>query len=112
MRLEEARRFALSLPGTNEQAHFEKTSFRVGGKIFATAPPGGGHLHVFVDEDEVRASVADDPSTFEELHWGKKLAGVRIDLRSADRDTVLELLEESWRRRAPKRLIAELDSRG
>jgi hypothetical protein len=112
MRLEEARRFASSLPGSHEQAHFEKSSFRVGGKIFATVPPGGRHLHVFVDEHEARASVADDPSAFEELMWGKKLAGVRIDLHVADRDTVLGSLEESWRRRAPKLLIFELDARG
>jgi hypothetical protein len=110
MRLEEVRRFALSLPGAYEQAHFEKSSFRIGGKIFATVPPGGRHLHVFVDEHEARASVADDPSAFEELKWGKKLAGVRVDLRVADRDTVVELLEESWRRRASKRRIAELDT--
>lgn len=30
------RRIALSFPDTNEQPHFEKTSFRVGKKIFAT----------------------------------------------------------------------------
>ena len=30
------RKLALSFPGTNEQPHFEKTSFRIGKKIFAT----------------------------------------------------------------------------
>ena len=65
MRLEEARRFALSLPETTEQPHFEKSSFRVRGKIFATVPPGGEQLNVFVDEHETRASVAEDPSAFE-----------------------------------------------
>lgn len=88
MKLDDARRFASSLPETHEQAHFEKTSFTIGGRIFATVPPGGHHLHVFVDEHDVRACVADDPSAFEELWWGKRLAGVRVDLRVADRDTV------------------------
>lgn len=100
----------MSLPETTEQAHFEKSSFRVGGKIFATVPPGGRHLHVFVDEHETRASVADDPSAFDQLMWGRRLAGVRVDLRVADRATVFELLEEAWRRKAPKRLIAALDA--
>jgi hypothetical protein len=108
--LERVRRFALSLPEATEEPHFEKSSFRVGGKIFATVPAGGRHLHVFVDEHEARASVTDDPSAFEELHWGKKLAGVRVDLRVADRTAVFELLEEAWRRKAPKRLIAALDA--
>jgi hypothetical protein len=29
---------------------------------------------------------------------------VRVNLRAADRDQVVELLEEAWRRKAPKRL--------
>src|SRR5262252_5419935 len=56
--LDSARAFALSLPGSTEEPHFEASSFRVRGKIFATVPPDDEHLHVFVDEGEVRAAVA------------------------------------------------------
>ncbi len=77
MELEEARRFALSLPETTEEPHFDKVSFRVRGKIFATVPPDEEHLHVLVDEDEARAAVAEDSNAFEELWWGKRLTGVR-----------------------------------
>jgi len=83
----------------------------VRGKIFATLPPDGHLLHVFLDDSEARAAVAEDPSAVEELWWGKHLSGVRIDLRSARRRLVLELLEESWRRRAPKRLVEAFDAR-
>jgi hypothetical protein len=107
MKLEEARRFALSLPEATEEPHFEKSSFRIRGKIFATVPPGNSHLHVFVDESETRASVAEDPVAFEELWWGKRLKGVRVDLRAADSQRVFELLEESWRQRAPERLVRD-----
>jgi hypothetical protein len=110
MRLDAARRFALSLPETTEQPHFEKSSFRVRGKIFATVPSGGEHLHVFVDEDETRACVAEDPASFEELRWGKRLAGVRVKLRAAESKHVFELLKEAWRRKAPKRLAADFDA--
>lgn len=106
MDLDEARRFARSLPETTEQPHFDMTSFRVGRRIFATAPPDGRHLHVFVDEHETQASVAEDPAAFEELWWGKRLAGIRVHLAAARADRVLELLEEAWRRRAPKRALA------
>jgi hypothetical protein len=51
MKLDVARRFALSLPETTEAPHFHYASFRVQGKIFATAPPDGEHLHVFVADD-------------------------------------------------------------
>ena len=60
--LDSARAFALSLPGSTEEPHFDMSSFRVRGKIFATVPPGDEDLHVFVDEGEVRAAVAEDPA--------------------------------------------------
>ncbi len=108
--LNEARRFALSLPETTEEPHFDKASFRVRGKIFATVPPDGQYLHVLVDEDEARAAVAEDCTAFEELWWGKRLKGVRVSLSVAPPERVVELLEESWRRRAPKRLVAAFDA--
>jgi hypothetical protein len=111
MTLDEARAVALSLPGSTEEPHFERTSFRVRGKIFATAPLEGGSLHVFVDEHAVGVAVRMDPQAFAELHWGRKLAGVAVDLERADPEIVCDLLEESWRLRATKRLIRELDER-
>jgi hypothetical protein len=108
--IESARRFALSLPGASEEPHFELTSFRVKGKIFATAPPDGSRLHVFVDDDEVAACVAEDPG--EPLFWGKRVRGLRIRLPAAPADRVTELLEESWRRKAPRSLVTELEARG
>jgi hypothetical protein len=108
--LADARRLALSLPETAERPHFAMTSFRVRDRIFATAPPDGSRLHVFVDEGEVRAAVAEDPGRFQELRWGRRLAGLRIDLPAAEPQRVYELLVEAWRRRAPRRLVAAFDA--
>ncbi len=77
------------------------SSFRVQKKIFATVPPDGDHLHIFVDELETKAVVAENPGVCEELWWGKKLSGVRVTLSAVDEDLVFELLESSWRMRAP-----------
>ncbi len=110
MTREQARRFALSLPEAAEEPHFEMWSFRVRGKIFATVPPDGGHLHVFVDDEAVRMAVADDPAVFEELWWGKKLAGVRVTLSAAKPEAVFDLLRSSWRRKAPRKLVAAFDA--
>jgi hypothetical protein len=109
--LESARAFALSLPGATEEPHFDMSSFRVRGKIFATVPPDGEHLHVFVDEGEVHAAVAEDPAAFEPLLWGQRLRGLRIRIAAAPAHRIAELLEESWRRKAPARLAAEWDAR-
>jgi hypothetical protein len=99
----------MALPEASEEPHFDMTSFRIRSKIFATCPSEGDLLHVFVDDDEVHAAVADDPVVYEELHWGKRLSGLRVHLPSADPDRVAELLEESWRRKAPKRLVTAFD---
>ena len=112
MTFDDARSFALSLPGTSEEPHFDKLSWRVDRKIFATVPPDSAHLHIFVDEAETRASVEEDPVAFEELWWGKKLVGTRVNLAGASSDRVEELLEEAWSLRAPARLrsLRDLDS--
>ena len=107
--LARARRFALSLPEATEEPHFDISSFRVRGKIFATVPPDGAHLHVFVDELEVGASAAENPAAFEPLRWRQQVRGVRVNLAAAPADRVQELIEESWRRKAPRRLLADYD---
>jgi hypothetical protein len=110
MDVDALRKLALSLPEATEEPHFDMPSFRVRGKIFATVPAEGMTLHLFVDEPEIRASVAAHPSAFEELWWGKKLRGVRVNLKPAIEAEVFELLEEAWRRKAPKRLVAAHDA--
>jgi hypothetical protein len=104
--LEAVRVLALQLPEVTEEPHFDMTSWRVAKKLFATAPPAGDRLHIFVDEDEVRASVAEDAVVFEELWWGKRLSGLRVNLADADPERVRVLLVEAWLRKAPKRLAA------
>jgi hypothetical protein len=104
-----ARAFALALPGASEEPHFDMSSFRVKGKIFATVPPGEEFLHVFVAEAEAATYVAEDPVAFAPLLWGQQARGIRINLAVVDDARLEELIEESWRRKAPKRLLAERD---
>src|SRR5215469_2489535 len=106
-----ARAFALSLPGSSEEPHFDMSSFRVNKKIFATVTSDETRLHVFVDESEISASVTEDPAAFEPLLWGEALRGVRVRLARAPEDRVRELLAEAWLRKAPKRLVAEYEAR-
>ncbi len=85
------------------------SSFRVRGKIFATVPPDQGHLHVFVDEHEAAACVAEDAAAFELLRRGKRTRGLRIHVAACPAQRVDELIAESWRRKAPARLVAGYD---
>lgn len=110
MNTDDVRRFALSLPDATEEPHFESISFRVKGKIFATVPPEGSHLHVFVDEDRRELALSMYPNAYEKLWWGKKILGVRVSLTDAMLDDVTDLLVCAWKRKAPKRLIKSFES--
>jgi hypothetical protein len=104
------RRLALALPETAEAPHHDMTSFRVAGKIFATIPPDGGRVHIFVGDDDVAAYRAEYPDAVEELWWGAKRRGCRVRLEKATVPLLRELLTESWRRRAPKKVLAAFDA--
>ncbi|MDQ3027057.1 MAG: MmcQ/YjbR family DNA-binding protein [Pseudomonadota bacterium] len=106
MKLGDARRIALALPEAAEAPHFDFTSFRVRGKIFATAPPDGLHLHVFVDDDAREQALELHAEFIEKLWWGKKVVGLRVRLAGARTAVVRELLQGAWRRKAPKSLVA------
>lgn len=69
------------------------------------------HLHRGTPGMRVAACVAEDPGAFEPLLWGQRVRGLRVRLPAAPQDRVAELLAESWRRKAPRSLVAELDAR-
>ena len=97
---------ALDLPGSEELPHRKYTSFRVRGRIYATAPPEGGFLHVFVDEETRAAAIGLAPEAAEALHWGAKVVGVRLNLALVSAVRVERLLEQAWTMRAPKAVVA------
>jgi len=108
MKLQHARKFALSLPEATEEPHFEYSSFRARSKIFATVPPDGTVLHIFVDDEQRAPLIAAYPDVYTPLQWGSKVVGVRVLLAPANADTVKRLLTQGWLRKAPKRLVATL----
>ena len=103
VKIREIRRLALSLPETSEEGHHGIPSFRVAKKIFATVPDDE-HLHVMIGPDETDMAVRAAPHAFEKLWWGKRLAGVRVNLAAANLDLLTVLLSEAWRGKAPRRL--------
>jgi hypothetical protein len=107
MNIAQARHYALSLPKTTEAPHHKYSSFRVGGKIYATVPPDGEHLHVFVDEVEREHAIALAPDAFEKLFWGESAVGLRVTLGAAKAAAVERLLHCAWCRKAPKKLVEQ-----
>ena len=109
MKLSAIRDFALRLPEVAEQPHFQYTSFRVRGKIVGTAPPEGTHLHVFISEDERKQALLMHAAFLEELHWGSKVVGLRVDLSKAKLRVVKELIRQAWTDKAPNSLVIGFD---
>jgi hypothetical protein len=102
MNLTQARRFALSLDGVTEEPHFDRTSFRVRGKFFATARPEESHLHVFLPEEERERVLALYPECTTRLYWGKKAVGLRVELPDTSAAVGRDLLRRAWEMRTPK----------
>jgi hypothetical protein len=98
-----ARTLALALPEAIEHDHHGRPSFRVDGKIFATLWDED-HVNVMVDEGGILTAVQSHPDVCQEVWWGKRLAAVRVDLRSVDERLLAELLQDAWERKAPARL--------
>ena len=108
--LGDARAIALGLPDAVEADHWGNPSFRVHGRIFATAPDAR-HLNVMIDPFEVDAAIREQPDSCEQLLWGSEVRGVRVSLDAASAELLGDLLEAAWRRRAPKRLAERISSR-
>jgi hypothetical protein len=108
MNLKDVRRIAIALPEVAEEPHFKYTSFRVKGRIFATAPPDGGHLHIFVADEDRELALLLEPGFIEKLLWGGKVRGLRVELRKAKMPVVARLLKKAWLHRAPKALAAKV----
>jgi hypothetical protein len=101
---DDVRALALALPDVAEVDHHGRRAFRLtpGGQL--ATQWSETELNVLLDESAARAAEG-GPCTL--LWWGKTLSGVRVDLTTATRELVAELLEEAWARRAPARLLRE-----
>ena len=108
MKLAAVRRFALSLPETTEEPHFDLASFRVKGKIFATVPPDEKHLHVFVDGAVLDVLPGRAAEGVREAVLGQACRGPARDARRGEVGGRRGALAHAWRRRAPKKLAATL----
>jgi hypothetical protein len=108
LNLSQVRTIATALPEVTEEPHFQRTSFRIRGKIFATAQPGDHFLNVMVGESAREPALATYSQYVEKLLWGKKVVGLRVDLRRAEPEVVSDLLKQAWEGKAPKSLLAAL----
>jgi hypothetical protein len=101
-------RFALSLPEAHAAPHFERTSYRVGTKIFATVSADGKEAMVRVSPRErVHDLLAAFPTVFFSYGgWTERNGSLGVRLAKVDAGLMRELVTESWKHVAPKRVVA------
>ena len=108
---DDLRRIALALPETEEKVAWEvDITFRVRDKIFAIMGPEGTHASVKASLEAQQALVASDPETFGISAYTGRYGWTTVNLARVTPDELHELVEEAWRRTAPKKVVAAFDA--
>jgi hypothetical protein len=105
----DVRRIALSLPETTEKPWFNSPGFRVKDKGFLRIrSEAEGGLVVFVaDLGEKEAMLQSEPEKFFTTPHYDGYATVLVDLAAIGLEELRELIAESWRLKAPKRVLRD-----
>ena len=108
---DDVRRAALSLPATTERPSYGTPGFRVKDRLFARIREEGDLLVVWTaDLGEKEALLRSDPETFTTTPHYDGHPTVLVRMEAVDADELLEVLTESWRLRAPKKLLEAFDA--
>lgn len=103
------RQLSLSFPETTEEPHFEKTSFRVKGKIFATLAEKTGIACIMLSPPDQSVYCLVDKAIIYPVpnKWGLKGATFVV-VKKAKKEILLEMLLAAYCKVAPPALAATL----
>lgn len=103
------RKLALSFPEATEEPHFEKTSFRVKKKIFATYDELKKRACIKLSEiDQNVFSAADKSIVFPvDNKWGKQ-GWTLIEMKKVHKDLFIDALKTAYCEVAPKKLADQV----
>ena len=105
------RELARALPGTEEGTCYGTPALRVRGKLFARLKEDGATLVLRVDADNREALMRAAPDAFFITDHYRDHPWVLVRLAALERSRLAELLEDAWRRAAPRPLVRALDAR-
>lgn len=107
---DEVRRLALALPSVTERPSYGTPGFRVSDRLFARIRPEGDSVVVWcADLGEKEALLASDPDTFFTTPHYDGHPTVLVRMAAVDPGEMAELLTDSWRLRAPIKLVRAFD---
>jgi hypothetical protein len=107
------RQMSLSLPEVTEEPHFDKTSYKIAGKIFATMVPEHSRATVKLSPaDQDIFCLADNNGVYPVPNkWGK-LGWTHINLQTVKPKMCTELLKVAYCEVAPKKYAALISFEG
>lgn len=102
--LEEVRKFALSFPETEEKLHFEKPSFRIRNKIFATiwVPENRAMLKLSLVDQSVFCDYDNDIFFRVPGGWGR-MGATMVELSKVRKDMFRDALGLAYKEALPKK---------
>jgi hypothetical protein len=100
------REIGLALPGVEESTSYGTPALKVKGKLVARLKEDGETLVVRMDFLDREAVMEMDPRTFFITDHYRNYPAVLVRLATVGRERLREVLEQSWRYAAPKRLLA------
>lgn len=103
------RQLALAFPGVEEGFSYGTPGFRVRGKFLARLWEDGETLVVKCGDDERDFRMQADPETFFITDHYRGYPTVLVRLGRVTKEDLRDVLEEAWRRQAPRRLVMEYD---
>ena len=106
--LEDVRALSLELPAVEESTSYGTPAFKVRKKLFARLREEGDILVAKVDRDERGALIESEPEIYFTTPHYENYGYVLVRLEAVERDQLREILIESWRLAAPRKLHDEL----
>src|SRR5262245_23332760 len=102
---------ALAFPGVELGTAYGTPALRVKGKFLCRLKEDGETLAIRCDIEERGARIAAEPQSYFITDHYRDYPAVLVRLARISAPAMRELIEQEWRRAAPKKLVAEHDRR-
>lgn len=111
--LDSLRKLALSFPETTEEPHFDKVSFRVKKKIFATYSDKNKQASIKLSESDQDVFCVADRTIIYPVgnKWGKQ-GWTIIEMEGVHKDLFADALQTAYCEVAPKKLADQIRQKG
>jgi hypothetical protein len=109
---EQVRDWVLALPGGREVMvdTWGHPTLRIGDKMIAGGAPDSPTMSIKASIEDQAELIAGAPETYAIADYVGRYGWVRVTLAAADPAEVRRIVQDAWRRTAPKRVVRAYDS--